>query len=65
MGVLYGLFIYSEALSERDTFDIRDELKKVKTGREICHLAIYFSKRSLFKMFRIDAPYGHIRLYSF
>ena len=41
MGVLYGLFIYSEALSERGTFDIRDELKKVKTGREICHLAIY------------------------
>lgn len=38
----------------------------MKTGREICHLFIYlFSKRSLFKMFRTDEPYGHKWLYSF
>ena len=47
--VLYGL--YSEVLSERGTFEIRDELKKMKTGREICHLFIYFQKEAFSKCF--------------
>ena len=47
--LFYGL--YSEVLPERGTFDIRDELKKMKTGREICHLFLYFQKEAFSKCF--------------